>query len=348
MILWTLLGAMYDNPDQAIRESLRVYFLYMWIYFLLTLYVSNINYNKYTRSVISFAALSISVICFYTLADSLFSLNWLSSRIKEEMMLGVGLHKGYTELSNVNVGMFCFLAPFLLSNLLIDDFSSGIKKYLVPLITFVAVLLSSRRIVFVLLFITPVLTFFFYKIVGNVTRKLGRRVLCFYLVNSCIATCGLIVLYYYDPTILDGFISRCLDIFIVDPESVRQQQFIALLEGFYEYPLIGSGFGGLTGVIRSTERPWTFELTYPKTLFNFGIFGVFLLFSFFLYYIYLAFKKIHSSNENKKINVSLMVGFFCILIASASNPYLSSFDYVFTFSIIPLILNSDNHFHQST
>jgi hypothetical protein len=101
----------------------------------------------------------------------------------------------------------------------------------------------------------------------------------------------------------------------------------------------GSGFGGLTSVIRSDDRPWTFELTYSRLLFNAGTLGIGILLLFFSTYLLLTLRKIRRSSS-AAIHVSLLTGFLAVLIAAASNPYLSSFDFLFALSIIPLILNT--------
>ena len=92
-------------------------------------------------------------------------------------------------------------------------------------------------------------------------------------------------------------------------------------------------------MIRSDERPWTFELTYSRLLFNAGLLGMGLLLLFFCTYLLLTLRKIRHS-AHASIHVSMLTGFLTVLIAAASNPYLSSFDFLFALSIIPLILNS--------
>jgi hypothetical protein len=116
-------------------------------------------------------------------------------------------------------------------------------------------------------------------------------------------------------------------------------QHAALIEGFEGQYLLGSRFGGLTDVIGSDERPWTYELTYSRIPFNSGVIGVLSLATIFSYYFLAAILKIRSSSH-KNIYLPLMAGLLAVLIASASNPYLSSFDFVFVLSIIPLILNT--------
>jgi O-antigen ligase len=122
------------------------------------------------------------------------------------------------------------------------------------------------------------------------------------------------------------------------------------MAGLSEHFFWGSGFGGVADVVRSDERPWTFELTYSRLLFNGGLIGFGLLMLFYLAYLILALRKIRQS-FHAPIYISLLTGFLSVSIASVSNPYMSSFDFLFVLSIIPLILNSKDqprtkHMHE--
>ena len=76
-----------------------------------------------------------------------------------------------------------------------------------------------------------------------------------------------------------------------------------------------------------------------SNLFNGGVIGFGLLMLFFLVYLLLVMRKIRQS-EHAPVYISLLTGFLSVSIAAASNPYLSSFDFLFALSIIPLILNT--------
>ena len=146
-----------------------------------------------------------------------------------------------------------------------------------------------------------------------------------------------IFLQFY-PDRFDGFYERFLGIFSSEGMSVRYEQHKALINGFYQSIIYGSGFGGVADVVRAENRPWTYELTYSKILFNSGLLGVISLSVFFSYFMVLTLNKIKQSSFHK-VDISLLVGLISVLLASASNPYLSSFDFLFVLSVIPLILN---------
>jgi len=340
VLLWGIIGTIRGNPEQAIMEAVRVYVVYMWIYAVLIVYISNTHYQQTLFPFFSLAALGVSFFCFYVLFVYLFGVDFLSDAVKEEMYLEIGIHDGYIQINNVNVGMFCFIIPFLFSSILLKADTVGKFKYIVLVIAVVSVMIASRRIVLVLFIITPALTFLLYRLSNGANKSIGKKTVAFYGLFSILASGVLFGLYEYNTVIFDGFTARVLDIFVVDKDSARQLQLAALMGGFYDYPLIGTGFGGITDVVRSNERPWTYELTYLRILFNSGLIGVCLLGVFFLAYFLIVLKKIRRTTAYKETYVAMMVGFLCVLIASASNPYLNSFDFIFVLSIIPLILNS--------
>ncbi len=346
--IWSVVGAVRGNDTVAIIESLRVYVLYMWIYAALVMYLSSQCYHANLDAVITAGSIGIFLLAIYALSNHLFGLNWLGVVAEEELYLQVGVHEGYTQLNNVDIGMLTFILPYLLSRTLV---TGGSKLLLLGVgCALIAAVLASRRIVLLLFLLTPLLTSFVALLSGVATKKINKRVIRFYGVISaiCLLVGGVIAMGGSDP--MGGFLARVLDIFVTDSDSPRQLQYLALLEGFKENYLIGSGFGGVVSVIRSYERPWTFELTYSRLLFNAGSIGFTLLLTHFLYYTWRAVKKT-SNSVNWVHYVPMLTGLFSVLLASASNPYLTSFDFLFPLSIVPLILNTrepDVYYHQES
>jgi O-antigen ligase len=110
-----------------------------------------------------------------------------------------------------------------------------------------------------------------------------------------------------------------------------------LIEGFIDYPVIGSGFGAHAGYIRNAENPWLYELTYHQMLFNLGIVGTLLLLLGFLYFLRLAIGRLRDARQDFAIRLGILVGFLAILVGSYSNPYLQFFDsliYVMFFALL--------------
>jgi hypothetical protein len=339
-VTWCIIGLVRGNAEIAILETLRVYVVYMGVYCALTIYVSNLDYQAHIDRVVVAGAIGIGAVALYTLLDHIFHLGWLPQSVKDDMYLQVGLHDGYVQMNNVNIGMLTFIVPYLLSRLLLGERKDR-HAYLLPslVIAVIAAILASRRVVLILLLLTPLLAFVVSVLAGQATHKQQKRFVQFYFLPLLAAGGGAWLLFYLGSNLLEGFTDRVLSAFTTDPDAPRPLQHAALMAGFSDSYLWGSGFGGLTPVIRSDERPWTYELTYSRLLFNAGLLGFGTLMLFFSSYLFLVLRKIRGSSH-ASVHVSMLVGFFSVLIASASNPYLTSFDYLFPLSIIPLILNT--------
>lgn len=345
-VIWCVIGLTRENPEIAILEALRVYVVYMGIFCALAIYVSNLDYQKHVDRVVVAGAFGIGVVAVYALLDHIFHLGWLPQSVKDDMYLQVGLHHGYVQMNNLNIGMLTFIVPYLLSRLLLGERKDQHAFLLLGLVVaLISAILASRRVVMVLLLITPLLAFVITVLAGRATHRQQRRFVQFYSLPLLAAGIGSWMVFYWGFDFLDGFMARVLSAFTTDPDAPRPLQHAALMAGLSDSYFWGSGFGGLTSVIRSDERPWTFELTYSRLLFNAGLLGVSLLTLFFSAYLFLTLRKIgHSGHAS--IQVSLLTGFLSVLIASASNPYLSSFDFLFALSIIPLILNTRDRTRQ--
>lgn len=335
-LVWSTIGYFNGNSSEAITDSVRLYCIFMLFYAVLAMYVSDINYTPYLDKFFSVVAVGISFFCFYVLIDSFVPLHFFGSYVRDQMLLEIGIHDGYTQMNNINIGMFSFILPFLFSSLLLKK--KPLWMYIVVLLSLASVILASRRMILVLFVLTPMLTLIINRIV-NKKHAIGRRVFTFYVAIFGFSIVAIVYLYMEHNQIYDGFTERILETFVTSEESLRQLQHRALVDGFYENIFLGSGFGGVTELIRNTERPWTYELTYSRILFNSGVIGTLMLFSFFIYFFVRVIKKIKTIQYNKNVYISLLVGVIGVFIASASNPYMSSFDYLFSLSIFPLILN---------
>ncbi len=342
-LIWSAIGLIRGNPEIAVIESIRLYVIYMLLYMIITLYVSNINYYRGVDALFILSSVGISFVALWVLLDGVFSIQTIPTFIAEEMLLEIGIHDGYIQMNNINIGMLNFIAPYLLARFLVNE-KSG-YKFLLVFALMAAVtggILASRRIVLVVTLLAPVLTLMLIRLVGVSSRGIKVKVIFFYSFIALV----FISLTLTDVAFKDGILDRLFSIFNTDPNEPRPLQHLALMRGFMDHPILGSGFGGLTSEVRSYDRPWTYELTYSKLLFNSGLMGLFLLIAFFLVFLFRVIIKLKKS-EMKDIQIPLLVGLFSVLIAAASNPYLSSFDFLFVFSIIPLIINSEDKIKTS-
>ncbi len=337
-LAWCMIGLLRGNPAIAIVEAMRVYVVFMLIYFGLTLCISNLSYQRYADRLIAYASLCIGVTTLYALADHVYGLGWLSQAVKDELFMQVGVHSGYTQMNTVNIGMLVFIVPYLFSRVLSAPRTSRLLFFAL-LVGLLSALLASRRAVLVLFLVTPALVFGVALLSGRLTRRCYRACAAFYALAAVVVLGSGVLFGLGDLGFLEGFLGRLGSAFDGSPDAPRPAQHAALLAGFEDHYLLGTGFGGVASVLRSEERPWTYELTYSRLLFNSGLIGVLLLGGLLGAYFIAALRKLRTS-VHAELYIALLCGFVAMLIAAASNPYLSSFDFVFAFSIIPLILNS--------
>ncbi len=345
-LVWGFIGLIKGNPEIAILESVRVYVFYMVIYCVLTIYVSNFYYQPYVDGVVITGALGIGLVAVMTLVDQIFQMGWIPEFVKEDMFLELGFHDGYLQMNNVNIGMLTFIVPYLLSRFCLSAKEDRHDYLLLGLVVAVAAaIVASRRIVIVLLFVVPIMISAINFFTDQPTNRQWRWWSTAYLVLFLVAVLTIGTVSNLGLDFQEGFVGRLMGVFDFDSNSPRPLQHAALISGFFDSFFWGSGFGGVIDVIRSDERPWTFELTYSRLLFNGGLIGFGLVVLFYIVYLLLVLRKIRCSS-NAPIFISLLVGLLSVFIAAASNPYLSSFDFLFVLSIIPLILNTADQSYQ--
>lgn len=128
--------------------------------------------------------------------------------------------------------------------------------------------------------------------------------------------------------VLNIFSSQNLRIFNLDSTVVqnkyRSLQFVSLMDGWKEHPLLGSGFGINASVIRSQTTPGAYELSYIALLFQTGLLGGIIYLALYLW-IFISLNSIYMQTNNIYYLI-VNVGYVSIMIVNATNPYINSFD----------------------
>lgn len=124
----------------------------------------------------------------------------------------------------------------------------------------------------------------------------------------------------------------------VPPTQARSSQFAALITGWREHPLLGAGHGAVASVVRSTEQPWAYELTYLALLFHTGLIGLFVYASGVIWIFWVGVRSIGCRGADVAI-VPVLAGTASFLIANATNPYLEKFDYIWVIFLPVAFLN---------
>lgn len=237
---------------------------------------------------------------------------------------GVSIYSTQLRLNFVNLRTVTMTTP-LLFILLLSKYKFQIKNFyivLIVILTFVLLILSGRRLQMVMMCVMFLFPLFLSNILDKKTSKRINRIMI-----SLSVILILIILYYYSiyPDIFNSYIDAVKMGFSSSEEPTKFLQHKALMDKFFESPILGNGFGM---TILERNKPGLiqheFELTYQARLAWTGIIG------FLFYYVPILLMYIkgykYIKRHNDYILLSFLVALFFGLIADATNPYLSSFD----------------------
>jgi O-antigen ligase len=249
----------------------------------------------------------------------------------------IGIMDGFVQITSQNIGAMFLVAPYLLSLQFRADAGKSnsmlTKLALVMSLIFVAV--SGRRALWLVVALTPFTILMLSRLTGShsLMKAGGRRIL---LGCAAAGVVGLSALFILPESALDiGAIGHLRQAFSSEDERTIQGPY--LIRAFMESPVLGSGFGGYVDYRRSERRPWTYELTYQKLLFNMGIVGTAYLLSLFSLYFLHVIRVLRRFKDGSAIPFGLLVAFCSLLVGACSDPYFGSFDFLFFAGLLPCL-----------
>jgi hypothetical protein len=224
--------------------------------------------------------------------------------------------------------IFCLTIVFLPSKYNTLNKQSKRLAILSLIVCLIFVFLSGRRAFWLVCGISPIIIILTFAL-AKINMNYGK---------ITIITSGVIVLIGLTLSILAIDNENLKKRFITslqfdnpDDESnqIRHEQYIALMEGWYKHPLIGSGLGAsAVGSIRDDTAPWAYELSYVALLFQTGLIGI-LVYSLSIFWIvYKSIMLCRVDVSNAILLIPQLVALVCFLFINATNPYLAKFDYL--------------------
>jgi hypothetical protein len=109
---------------------------------------------------------------------------------------------------------------------------------------------------------------------------------------------------------------------------MRASQSAELLAGWWRSPWLGWGHGAsLATMVRADDMPWAYELSYLALLLHTGAVGVFIYAVGPAFIFLIGFLIARSGYRLGRPLLAVLVGSAMFLVANATNPYLSKFDY---------------------
>lgn len=275
----------------------------------------------------------------------------------------IGFYDGFVEYNMYSISVLIILTPILGALIVVCDKSlSLIAKGWLSLayaLCFGLSILSGRRALWVVLLLAPII-FFTLAIWQRLDAEERRNRIKNATLLSAISAVVLFVLTGMFGLSSERMLAYLISSVPLEPASaleesasaleesastleesasVRYLQAVALWDGWMTNPWFGHGHGSVAGVIRSSEMPWAYELTYLALLFHTGVIGV-LLYGACIGWIYWqGILVIRKSNTYGSYMVAVLTGATCFLIANMTNPYLAKFDFMWIVFLPLAIIN---------
>lgn len=329
-IIWTGVGAINGGDPDAFADSLRLYVGWSAAYFLLIVVLRQFDATAILHNAIVLAGIAIAVVNALGIYDFYFKLGLFPPWLLDDLSMLVGFHDGYVQVTSHNIGYLMFVGGYLIAwHCRSEGKQTGLGKLpTVSLIMTIAItIFSGRRATWLALLATPayilVLSVLSHSMVR--TRNLGRLL----AIGAVLAAVAFLI------APLDATLDFVQSAF--SPEDERSIQSGYLIDGFLNYPVMGSGFGMSAGYLRSDVSPWLYELTYHQILFNFGVVGTSVIAGTAWYYFRQALRVADPARSTVKGAFELLCGSVTFLIGTYSNPYLGSFDFLLVIAVLPLL-----------
>ena len=326
----SLIGFIKRNPGAS--AFAKVELLYPALLFITLFFISNKEIMSATYKTLLLSAFFISGYTFLLLLNNSGYLHINNFWIIDDTS-GVGLHDGYTHITNTNLSMMIFIFPCLSSLSLQERKKLKINSlvfYSCLIVSFIALFLSGRRILWIVAALSLLIVFLRTRL------KIWKKIVFLSVLSGLLILLLVLIGERFNITI-DGLWERFLFAFAktdeYGQENVRLVQMEKLIEGFKNNFLIGAGGGAvIKGYSRSVTNPWSFEASYHMILFNSGSF-------FLIYALFFANLIRYVIRCHKKFLYSFSIFFVLIfaIVANATNPYFSaSFDFLF-FIFVPIL-----------
>jgi O-Antigen ligase len=345
-LLFGLRGLLLGTPGAT--QCIRVYVVWPLIYMVILSGIDDIRILRGLDRTLVFSSAFIALFgCFFALA----SLNILPGLSQLELLftpeeLGNGSYltalfsEGHVELAYTGLMSAPFLVPFLMAAAVCrpsetrNGWTSKRWLSLALVLSLVIVLLSGRRALQLVTMLTPLLILGF----GCFQPRKERRILRMSLGRAAVASLIVIALAIalispiYTIT-FEGLAERFSAGFDFSASNqsesalVRIEQYLAMMDNWNESPLIGRGLGASAhAYIRSDTLPWAYELSYVYLLFETGVLGFAAYTTGIIWIYWSGIRIIRRGGLGAQFMLPALVGLTGMLIANATNPYLSGSD----------------------
>ncbi|MEN6414760.1 MAG: hypothetical protein ABFC84_18640 [Veillonellales bacterium] len=320
--LWGAYGLV--NSKEYAIDFLRLNIIWVIFYMFFVLIISKPEHIKMAQKVMIWASLAIAL---YNINYVLYGMGYLHipQLIDLDMGQAVGLHAGYVQLTAHNIGSLMFLFPFLFSGMAITrgGYFAGVPKWfltLVLIMCLITVFLSGRRMLWLITIIAPLL---YFGIIEFGTKSIAKfkfkQVLPLFIVGIIIVL-GQYLFFETGGWDLDNFIERLT--FSGEQAQgydYRINSIDSLMNDMRDCLFFGTGGGSPA-----------FEVTFMQVFHETGIIGLPIFIGLFLWVYFQIFRLIKQKKGNIEQGIPLLIGGICFFLGMFSNPYYSSFDFMWS------------------
>ena len=336
-LAWALVGLWRPaNYFMGVTDALRLYVGWSVAFVVIFSLLRATTHLRIIHSGLIWGGLLIALVNGVGIADQLLGWGLVGTQVREAMYLSIGILEGYARINSINIGPLFLIVPYLLTLLFVPErrFGHPTLSLFTLFVCLALVAASGRRALWLVVVLTP----FTVLAVSLLTRAFwlvpkGRR---YALALCCAATSFAPLAISAMPGAEDAaVVEHVADAFSAEDERSIQSGY--LISGWSRVPLIGSGFGAYAGYKRNELRPWSYELTYHRMLYNMGLIGTTVLIALFVFYFASV---IHTARRDPDLAPSataMVVGLLSLLMGAYSNPYLGSFDYLFLLGLLPYL-----------
>lgn len=256
--------------------------------------------------------------------------------LQDETNTAYTFNDGVIEILVPGLNTVPFLLPFCFAAIVcwLPDMGCNSIKRIILWIAFILIIalsiISGRKAIWLVLALSPILTFSLFMFKSKKEKRRAKPIFIKLLFSFCFALMFIYILlnviYEFNFISLYEYFKSGFD--FSGSEWARSEQFYALLNGWLDNFLLGSGLGASAeayGSLRS-DMPWAYELFYFALLFQVGLIGFLLYTASIIWIYYMSLKIIRHDSIHGNLLLPFIAGMSGMLIAGATNPYFARFD----------------------
>jgi hypothetical protein len=341
--LYSLINGVFINIENALRHS-TIYLVWPIIFVYLVgfstqpskiiLFLKAIVIGVFLSSIMGLVLVVLSTLDLYSgfIADFF-----------ENQGARSGYHDGYIKYRLYNVATLIYGVSFMYV-IVADNMSENwmtkrwkIFIYVTIVLLMLATLISGRRGAWITILTAPAIHLLLSRIVGHKV-PIKRILFAFIMFIPIFVTT--VILFDLDISELFSVLQTVVEFEENASNIARAEQMDSLLAGWANSPLFGNGLGTSASIVRSDDLPWAYELSYIAVLFHTGLLGL-IVYSGAIFWIFATGTRLMITQKiSRSIFLPLLTGLACFLMANATNPYLSTFDYLWTIFLPLAAINS--------